>query len=191
MKISIVLVFALVLVGCGDGSTTSSGGDANLLRDKGKGPRPSVSVATVCSVNPATAELVVKTTVRDKSSGGVIPGVSEVALTAVQKGTRDSRVDFAWSTASFDPAIDGEVNSEFMHDDSFSLCELRGDDLAAVKALNATAEVTYQDSDDPDPETRTYTVTNHCSDDPDTAAVEPSGIKVDDALRDAIAQACF
>ena len=32
MKISIVLVFALVLVGCGDGSTTSSGGDANQLR---------------------------------------------------------------------------------------------------------------------------------------------------------------
>ena len=162
----------------------------------GKGPRASVSSATVCKVEIYDSygvldpRLIVETRVRDKSSGEVIPGVRKVTIEAVQKLRQNVTEVFETQMQSFNPAV-ALVNPMFTHSEEFSLCDLDGN-VDAIKGLNANATVEYQNSADP-PDTQKYrSVSNRCSDDPYTWEIEPSGIKIDDVpgLRDAIALAC-
>ena len=146
-----------------------------------KGPRASLSAATVCDisrdeftgiVNSTEFNVTIKLT--DKTSGSGTPVVTAwnvKALAKTGRGNWDNQVMF--DSASGGPEAD---LSDIVV--AFDLCKLGSD----AKAVNAAASITYEINSGGDPRT----IENMCSDDPATEEVEPAGIKLSPADLDAI-----
>lgn len=139
-----------------------------------QGPRSSVSVDTVCSLNKANATFNVELRVRDKSSkvlGATVSAYEVSALAKVQAGNWDNQYLLETKGNNVTPVTvppGGMVTIPV----SFSLCTLDKNlnpIVGSAKGLNAMAKTTYGNG----------TVLNMCSDDPNTLdVVEPSGIKL-------------
>jgi hypothetical protein len=147
-------------------------GGAQAQSGNKQGPRASVSVATVCSLNKAVPPtLDVELRVRDKSSGTAKAEVRQWSIAALAKtdsGKWSSLDQFAYASATPSPAPAAPTTIK----QSFSLCSLPD----GTKGLNAMATVVYGLQGGAG---ENRTVMNMCSDDPETLdVVEPSGIKL-------------
>jgi hypothetical protein len=130
-----------------------------------KGPRASLSVATVCALDGDYFTVTIR--FYDKSSGSAAPVVTFWGIDALAKTETGN-----WSNQiTFD--ADSDIDPGNLDDiaRTFDISGLP----AGAKAVNASVTVTY-DSDDPGGDLRT--IENMCSDDPNTGVVEPSGIKL-------------
>ena len=141
-----------------------------------KGPRASLSAATVCELDGADLNVTIRLTDKTSGSGEALLtsyDINGLAKTVPGKWV-DDRDTFATKSSVFTPATD--VRS---HTESFNLCGL---DLDSVKGLNASASISYRlNGGAINDETRT--ITNMCSDDPATIdLVEPAGIKLTSEL---------
>ena len=140
----------------------------------GKGPRASVSVDTVCSLNKNNATFNVELRVRDKSSGTASASVNAYDITALAKvatGNWENQKALTPSISASGLVLPVPPGGVLQIPVLFSLCKDKAidPDVAQAKGLNAAAKTTYNDG----------TVFNMCSDDPNTLdVVEPSGIKL-------------
>ncbi len=161
--------------------------DAN---GKGKGPRASIASSTQCALDDGM--LVVTTTLSNKSSGGKVAEVRGGMITSTTKPANlrgNARVDLLTADIADLVTLPADVDPTLVLTAEFDLCNGAGGVKPAVdtaRELNATASVSYGLSGG-DGETRT--VTNRCTDDPDTLDVNEGGIKVADVIDD-IAAAC-
>ena len=169
---------------------------AGQVSAKGKkGPRASVSAATVCDI--VDSDFTVEIRVRDKTSGNAIPRVTAWSITALAKTERGpwaNQPDFgSESQTGLRLPVPVEIGPI-----PFSLCVLNefkeyviNPVIADAKGLNAMAEVTYGRADG-DEVVDQRTIMNMCSDDPETLDIEePSGIKLTPADIKAIKDACL
>ena len=174
-----VLAFSLVV------AAIPAGAESNK-----KGPRASVSVATVCEHDYGATTLTVELRVRDKTSGNATPLVDDWKIDAsyLERGVPGNQwqlLDTVAETAN--KAVPVTIT------ETFSLCAATGgirDELLNARTLNGLATVTYgKVSESGVDDVRT--VNNRCSDDPKTLnVIEPSGIKLSREEIDAIDVAC-
>ena len=149
-----------------------------------KGPRASVSSATACALSSGVdgnTVLAVTTTLTNKSSGIVIPEVRGGEIKGTYK-PKDSRGKAYRSLGTVDIDKFGNVNPKWMFTAEFPLCNADGSVLEEVRnarELNGKSMVDYGISGG-DGEMRT--VTNRCTDDPDTLDVNEGGIRVADVI---------
>lgn len=178
MKVLVVTPAVLAaLAACGGGSGEGLDANGQALAAGGLGPRASVSVATVCSLDKTTANFSVELRVKDKTSGSAVPVVTEYSIAALAKTDAGN-----WSNQTKFSEVREQFASPYRPvpttiSASFSLCT--GKDINPTifdaKGLNAMASTTYASSNGSDPRT----VMNMCSDDLDTLdVVEPAGIKL-------------
>ena len=148
-------------------------GGAQAQSGNKQGPRSSVSVDTVCSLNKANATFNVELRVRDKSSkslGATVSAYEVSALAKVAAGNWDGQelLETKGQTGiSLAVAPAGMITIPV----SFSLCKdgTINPIVGSSKGLNAMAKTTYGNG----------TVVNMCSDDLNTLdVVEPSGVKL-------------
>ncbi len=165
----------------------------------GKGPRASVNSATTCALDLDAAEgavLVVTTTLTNTSSGSVI---SEARDGTTIEGTykpKNQRGNAYLSLGEFDIlGLPFDVDPELMFWAEFDLCGIDVDgkfdgsvrsEVANARELNGKSTVVYGISGG-DGEERT--VSNRCTDDPDTWDVNEGGIYLADFIAD-IEAAC-
>jgi hypothetical protein len=140
-----------------------------------QGPRASVSVATVCSLNKAVPPtLDVELRVRDKSSGTAKAEVRQWSISALAKtdsGKWSALDQFAQAGETLSPGT-AVPPTGLSIKRSFPLCSLPDN----TRGLNAMATVVYG-LQGGGGESRT--VMNMCSDDPETFdVIEPSGVKL-------------
>ena len=145
-----------------------------------KGPRASVSVATVCEHEYGGTTLTVELRIRDKTSGDAIPLVTNWNIDAsfLERGVRGNQ----WQTFASE-GQSGQLGVPVTITSTFDLCAVTGGILPELKnarTLNGLAEVTYGKSDGAGGVNGFLrTINNRCSDDPKTLdVVEPSGIKL-------------
>jgi len=151
-------------------------GGAQAQAGNKQGPRSSVSVDTVCSLDKIKATFNVELRVRDRSSnnlGATVTAYEVTPLAKVGPGNWDNQQVFAPAVGATGTAL--SIASGGMititRDLSFSLCTDKNINpiVGSSKGLNAMAKTTYGNG----------TVVNMCSDDPNTLdVVEPSGIKL-------------
>jgi hypothetical protein len=139
----------------------------------GKGPRASLAAATVCSLDGNT--LIVDINLYDKTSGSGNPLVTAWSVEAwakTERGNWDNQVIMFGGDADYDASM--SVPKGGMATISADpIAFIPGDDW---KAVNANSKITYMIEGDSNIEERT--ITNWCSDDPNTEEVEPAGIKL-------------
>lgn len=155
---------------------------------KGKGPRASVHSATECELQLGDyhANLVIETTLTNKSSGDVIAELrdgSKIDGTFKKKSVR-GKVFFDLD-ASPEYIVPQPVGSEVQVSASFDLCAEEYN-VSEARELNGRATMKYG-IEGVDGETRE--VVNRCTDDPETDDNE-GGIKVTRATFNAIKKAC-
>ena len=155
-----------------------------------KGPRASVSVATVCDL--VDTDLVVDSKIRDKTSGDAIALVSvwKIKASYLERGVRGNQ----WQTLMSDEQSGLQLPVPVMVGSKFSLCAAGGgirSELENARALNGLATITYGKDDGYGGVADERTINNRCSDDPQTLdVVEPSGIKLTRSDIAAIDAAC-
>lgn len=143
-----------------------------------KGPRASVSVATVCSLDGT--DLTVELRIRDRSSGDVTPLLTAWSVDAsyLERGVPGNQ----WQPLTSDGQSGLQQAIPVTIASTFSLCAAGGGirpELADARALNGLAEVTYGRDDGAGGVTGLRTIRNRCSDDPETPdVIEPSGISL-------------
>ena len=148
-------------------------GGAQAQSGNKQGPRSSVSVDTVCSLNKANATFNVELRVRDKSSkslGATVSAYEVSALAKVAAGNWDNQQVFA-TLGQTGTNVAVPAGGMVTIPVSFSLCTDKNINpiVDGSKGLNASAKTSYGSG----------TVMNMCSDDPNTVdVVEPSGIKL-------------
>lgn len=155
-----------------------------------KGPRASVSVATVCSLDGT--DLTVELRIRDKTSGDAIPLVSawDIDFSYLERGTPGNN----WQTFASDGQGGVQIGVPVTLSSTVSLCAALGGirpELINARAVNGLAEVTYGKDDGAGGVSDERTISNRCSDDLSTEdVIEPSGIKLTAADLEAIDAAC-
>lgn len=151
-----------------------------------KGPRASLSAATVCDISRDESTGIINSTdfnvtirLTDKTSGRGFPVVTLWSVNALAKTERGN-----WGNqVRFDFAAGGPETDLQPIDIMFDLCELP----PGAKAVNADAMITYDIDSGGGPRD----IENMCSDDPNTDDVEePAGIKLSPADREAISSLC-
>jgi len=153
-----------------------------------KGPRASLLSSTSCALHLDTAELVVTTTLTNKSSGTAIPELrvgSNIQGTFKKQGVRGN-ASFPLNGTVFIDDLPADVNPQLVVSATFDLCDALNN-VANARELNGTATMFYGISGGGG---ETRSVMNRCMDDPDTLDVNEGGIKVDDATFQEIAYAC-
>lgn len=153
-----------------------------------QGPRTSVSVDTVCSLNKVNATFNVELRVRDKSSkllGATVSGYEVSPLAKVATGNWKGDNQMVFTTPVKVDGVPQTVppGSMITIPASFSLCENKDINpiVGGSKGLNASSKTTYNDG----------TVMNMCSDDLNTLdVVEPAGIKLSASDINDIANVC-
>ena len=155
-----------------------------------KGPRASVLSSTECALDLITAELVITTTLTNKSSGITIPETRDGSMIKATYKHIDDRGNMIRVFPEIFTIPGGvPVNPEETFEARFSLCDIDGDprqEVQDARELNGQSTVNYG-IEGGGGETRP--VPNRCSDNPDTP-VNEGGIKVDDATFGAIMAAC-
>jgi hypothetical protein len=151
-----------------------------------KGPRASLLSSTTCTLELNDgADLVITTTLTNKSSGNTIPELRDGS--SIQGTYKEQGVPGNVSEELNDPAIIGslpiDVNSQLVVEATYDLCEL-SDDVANARELNGTATMIYGISGGGG---ETRIIWNRCTDDPDTWDVNEGGIKVAEVIDDIIA----
>ena len=157
-----------------------------------RGPKASVNSATECALNlgSGVAELVITTTLTNKSSGGI---VAELRAGSQIRGTFKKQIVRGNVLFNLDagpvpvPDIPPEdVDPSLRVSANFDLCS-EAENVTAARELNGTATMVYGISGGSE---ISREVENRCTDDPDTDDDDEGGIKVDDATFLAIADAC-
>ncbi|MDH3315804.1 MAG: hypothetical protein OER43_08575 [Gammaproteobacteria bacterium] len=187
MQSTLAAVFALGVV-----ALTTAPADAQR-----KGPRASLASSTHCAldldfVDPDTLtlspSLVVTTTLSNKSSGETIPEVRDGSMiqgTYKEKTSRGRAFEIL-GTVPVEPTPQ-DVDPELTLTAEFSLCagqDVR-EEVAGSRELNGLSTILYGISGGGG---ATRTVTNRCTDDPDTPENE-GGIRTADVIMD-IEDAC-
>ena len=154
----------------------------------GKGPRASVSVATVCALDGT--DFTVELRIRDKTSGDAIPLVTawNIDFSYLTRGVPGNQ----WQTFSSDSEGGIQLGVPVTITSTSSLCAFGGGiraELDDARAINGLAEVTYGTQRGTSVVDE-RTIRNRCSDDPMTEAIEPAGIKLTAADLAAIDAAC-
>jgi len=155
-----------------------------------KGPRASVKVVTVCSLDGT--DLNVELRVRDVTSGNATPLVSawNVDASYLERGVPGNQYQTLASAgeSGLQLAVPVTILS------SFSLCAESGGirpELDDARTLNGLSSVTYGKDDGAGGVADERTVSNRCSDDPETEdVIEPNGIPLSVADVAAIDAAC-
>jgi len=165
----------------------------------GKGPRASVLSETRCAldlgdVGSGEADLVITTTLTNKSSGNVIaelrpglyPDVSKIEGTFKQKTVRGN-IYYSLDGEVLIDDLPADVDPPLSVSATYDLCVDAAENVAISRELNGKATMQYGISGG---EGETRTVVNRCTDDPDTEEDNEGGIKVDDVTFSEIATAC-
>jgi len=156
---------------------------------KGKqGPRASLLSSTACALDYDTAELVITTTLTNKSSGDTIPETrdgGEIKATYKPADKRGNMVKEFPEIFSIPAGV--EIPDQAAFEAKFTLCDngLPRQEVQDARELNGKSTVKYGISEGVE---EPREVMNRCTDDPDTDANE-GGIKVADVLDD-ITAAC-
>jgi len=155
---------------------------------KGKGPRASLLSSTECALDLDTAELVITTTLTNKSSGPTIPELRDGSNIEGTYKKQDVRGNKSFSLGTeFIAGLPQDINPDLEVSATFDLCDPDTfDKVAEARELNGTATMFYGISGGSED---SRTVMNRCTDNPDTEEFE-GGIKVDDATFESIAEAC-
>ncbi len=146
-----------------------------------KGPRASVSAATVCALDGT--DFTVEIRVRDKTSGDAIPLVSawNVDASYLERGEPGNQ----WQTFQSAGESGVQLSVPTTISSTFSLCAATGGirpELVDARALNGLTLITYGKDDGAGGVADTRNINNKCSDDPETLEViEPAGIKLTEA----------
>ena len=179
------------IIGCGAGVLVLIL-TAQVSEAAGKGPRASISVATVCEHEFGETTLTVELRIRDKTSGNAIPLVTDWNIDAslLERGVPGNQ----WQTFASE-GQSGQIGVPVTIKRVFDLCAMTGGILSVLddaRTLNGLAEVTYGKSDGTGGVSGPLrTINNRCSDDPETLdVVEPSGIKLSPEELEAIDAAC-
>jgi hypothetical protein len=155
-----------------------------------KGPRASLLSSTACALDLDTSELVITTTLTNKSSGTTIPELragSNIQGTFKKQGLRGN-ASFPLNGMVFIDGLPADVNPQLVVSATFDLCDVETlNNVANARELNGTATMFYGISGGGG---ETRSVMNRCTDDPDTLDVNEGGIKVDDATFQEIAYVC-
>ena len=161
---------------------------------KGKGPRASLISKTACALDlgddgSGMADLVITTTLTNKSSGNTIPELRDGSNIEGTYKKQDVRGNKSFSLGTdFIAGLPQDINPSLEVSATFDLCDPDTfDNVAKARELNGTATMFYGISGGSED---SRTVTNRCTDDPDTEEVDEGGIKVDDATFQSIADAC-
>jgi hypothetical protein len=152
-----------------------------------RGPRASIASATSCALDLGTgsADLVVTTTLTNKSSGGRVAEVRGGTIEGTYKPVGvPGNVNITFGTANISDlvALPADVDPDLIITTQFPICEW----FELARELNGKASVQYGLDDG---EGSTRVVTNRCTDDPDTEDVDEGPIKVADYI-DLIEAAC-
>jgi hypothetical protein len=139
-----------------------------------QGPQASIDVATRCMLD-INGTLTVNVIVQDKGSVDAV--VSAIEIVPVYKGeTKGNNTDPYYTDEDGNPISGGctgdvTVGSGYTCTDTFNLCDNIPQKL---RAINTDVTIKYGTSDKPDGKT----VSNHCTDDPDTFPDFEGGINI-------------
>ena len=152
-----------------------------------RGPKTNIASATSCALDLGTgsADLVVTTTLTNKSSGGRVAEVRGGTIEGTYKPVGvPGNVNITFGTANISDlvALPADVDPDLIITTQFPICEW----FELARELNGKASVQYGLDDG---EGSTRVVTNRCTDDPDTEDVDEGPIKVADYI-DLIEAAC-
>ncbi len=152
-----------------------------------RGPRASLASATACALDlgGGTALLVVTTTLTNKSSGGAIAEVRGGKIKATYKPVGvpgNVNIEFDSDAIGDLVTLPTDVDPELTISTEFDICDV----FREARQLNGRASVDYGLSGG---DGKTRTVSNRCTDDPDTELADEGPIKVADFF-DLIEAAC-